>query len=359
MQMEQKYILGLTQELMKIRTDPENKPELRRAFSLVRKQLKGFQVEVFEQDGYRSLLAYSGKRRPKKFGLILNGHLDVIPGKPQQYSPSIRGRRLYGVGSMDMKASVACMLTVFKATAATSAVPLGLQIVTDEEIGGFHGTKLQVDSGVDANFVIAGESTGFNIVHAAKGVLQLEVQFHGKTAHGAYPWRGDNAVLQANKYVDRILKEIKNPSDAAWRSSCNVASVQTSNQSFNKIPDSCDLKLDIRFIAKDERRILTAVRKHLPPKARLNIYAHEPALNTDKRNVYLRRLKGSSEKVLGKEIHFTCAQGTSDARHFQSTGAACIEFGPSGGGIGTDNEWVNIPSLWSFCNILRNFIASL
>jgi len=46
--------------------------------------------------------------------------------------------------------------------------PIALQIVTDEEVGGFHGTKFQVENGVNAEFVIATEPTNLDIVTKAK-----------------------------------------------------------------------------------------------------------------------------------------------------------------------------------------------
>lgn len=50
---------------------------------------------------------------------------------------------------------------------------VGLQLVTNEGIRGFSGTKYQIESGVRADFVIAGEPTNFDIAHEAKGILQV------------------------------------------------------------------------------------------------------------------------------------------------------------------------------------------
>ena len=34
---------------------------------------------------------------------MLHGHLDVVPGRPEQFTPRIDGDRLYGRGAYDMK----------------------------------------------------------------------------------------------------------------------------------------------------------------------------------------------------------------------------------------------------------------
>ncbi len=67
-----------------------------------------YTIERFERNGIKSALIYFGRTRPKEFKVLLNGHLDVVPGKKEAYTPKIKGNRLYGVGAMDMKANVAC-----------------------------------------------------------------------------------------------------------------------------------------------------------------------------------------------------------------------------------------------------------
>ena len=45
-------------------------------------------------------------------------------------------------------------LEVSRRLAARTPYPLGLQLVTDQEIGGFDGTRLPVEEGVRAGFVV-------------------------------------------------------------------------------------------------------------------------------------------------------------------------------------------------------------
>ena len=46
--------------------------------------------------------------------IVWNGHVDVVPGKIEQFNPIIEGDRLYGRGSADMKAGVAAMMEAFR-----------------------------------------------------------------------------------------------------------------------------------------------------------------------------------------------------------------------------------------------------
>jgi succinyl-diaminopimelate desuccinylase len=351
--------LNLSKKLIACRTDPTNKSELHRALLLVEDELKGFHIERFERNGYLSILVSNTRHRPKRFKVLLNGHLDVIPGKDFQYTPKVVGRRLYGVGSMDMKSNVACLIQAFKESARSVSYPLGLQIVTDEEIGGFDGTMYQVERGVRADFVIAGETTQFDIVNEAKGVLWLKISCRGKTAHGAYPWRGENAIVKMNRCLEMLLKEFPVPAKQAWTTTMNISRIETSNQSFNKVPDTCTAFIDVRFVPSESRTILKRFRAALPKGFRVEVVAHEPALYVDKKNPYLTQLRKISERVTRRSVKFYGAQGSSDARHFTRVGCAGVEFGPIGKGIGTDDEWVSIPSLADYERILREFLLSL
>ena len=140
-------------------------------------------------------MIYPQKTRPKKFKIILNAHLDVVSGREEQYKPYEKDGKLFGRGAIDMKGAAAVEILVFKEVAKRVSYPLALQLVTDEEIGGFCGTKYQIEKGVRADFVIAGEPTDFGVNNKAKGIIWLKIKTKGKSAHGAYPWRGKNALL--------------------------------------------------------------------------------------------------------------------------------------------------------------------
>src|SRR3989344_7600611 len=140
-------ILSLGKRLISIRSVQGNPKAMNEALDAAVAGLLDFTIEWFESNGVKSVLVYNSKKRPNKFKVLLNGHLDVLPGKDYQYKPKIEANRLYGVGALDMKANLACLVMVFKDVADKVVYPLGLQIVTDEETGGFDGTKYQVEKG--------------------------------------------------------------------------------------------------------------------------------------------------------------------------------------------------------------------
>lgn len=355
----QDLILPLTQKLISIPSNPDNPGALSNALETALTPLAHLTIEFFEKNGTRSALVYAAKKRPEKFRIILNAHLDVIPGKQNQYTPRIEGDRLYGVGAMDMKGNAASMIAAFAQIAPHLAYPIALQLVTDEEVGGFNGTKHQIDSGVRADFVLAGEPTNFDIVHKAKGILQIEITAPGKTGHGAYPWRGSNAVWRMHEFLSVLKKEFPVPTGEVWATTLNLSTIKTTNESFNKIPDDCTVRIDIRFVDGNDDRVLATLKKILPPNFNFTIKAHEPAMNTPPTNDTLLRLQNSAKKTLVREITLRGANGSSDARHFAIVGGAGIEFGPEGGDIGGDNEWVSISGLNAYYATLIDFLENI
>lgn len=352
-------IISLTKKFISIKSTAGNTEELEKILELALSHMAECTIERFERNGVKSALIYNAKRRPKKFKIILNGHLDVVPGKEYQYTTEIKDNRLYGVGSMDMKASATCLILAFKEMAGKVSYPLGLQLVTDEEVGGFDGTKYQIEKGVRAEFIIAGEPTNFDIIHKAKGVLQVKISAKGKTAHGAYPWRGKNAIWKMNDFFNALKKRYPVPEREVWTTTVNLSKIQTSNQAFNKIPDDCASWLDVRFVPEEAKTIKENIQGLLPKGFIFDVIAHESVLLTDENNEFIKLLKKSSQCIADKDVRLRGAHGSSDARHFVRVNCAGIEFGPIGGGIGSDYEWVDILSLEKYYQILKDFLLAL
>ena len=357
--MNQDKIVELSKALISIQSETSKARELDAVLDVALAELKEYSVESFECNGIRSALIRNQNRRPSRFRVILNCHLDIVPGKAENYVPHINGNQLKGVGALDMKASAACLILVFKEVAKHVDFPLGLQIVTDEETGGFNGTKYQIDQGVRADFVITGEPTNLEIVNRAKGVLILKVRAQGKSAHGAYPWNGTNAISMMQNFLHKLQQLFPNPTCDKWVTTVNIAKIHTENDSFNKIPDDCTAFFDFRFVPEDRERILSRIRDILPDGFTIEIIADESPVENPVDNGYVKKLSTISAGYLKKPPVVRYANGTSDLRHFTGIGSTGVEFGPVGGEIGGDGEWVDIHSLGTYFEIMTTFLLSL
>src|SRR5262249_47422769 len=169
--------LAAASDLLAVPSTADRPDDLRRALEYVVDFVgPGFIVERFESGSKPSALIYVGAGPRPRFRVILNGHLDVVPGDPGQFQPRPDGQRLYARGAQDMKVSALALAQVFRDLAAGLPYPMALQLVTDEELGGHNGTRYQLEQGVIGDFVIVGEYSGLDIVADSKGLLHAKLQ---------------------------------------------------------------------------------------------------------------------------------------------------------------------------------------
>ncbi|WP_312473684.1 ArgE/DapE family deacylase [Neobacillus sp.] len=148
--------------------------------------------------------------------LILNGHIDTMPyGEQEKWSHDpflgqVQGDVLYGLGSTDMKASLAAMIMAaqtIKALGYKLKGDLIIQSVVDEE-GGGNGTLACVERGYRADAAIVGEPTQLNIQPAHMGFLFHEIVVEGQSLHSSQLWEGVNAIDKAIK-IYQALKDLE------------------------------------------------------------------------------------------------------------------------------------------------------
>jgi succinyl-diaminopimelate desuccinylase len=353
-------IVKLASELIKVPSTKENPKALQEVLAVCDKELGALHSNKFTKNNVPSMLYYNTSKTPKRFKVILNAHLDVVPAKENQYKPIFEGDKLYGRGAIDMKAAAAVEILVFKELAKKVKYPLGLQLVTDEEIGGANCTKYQIEKGVRADFVIAGEQTELDVSNKAKGIVWAKITCKGKSAHGAHVWEGKNAITKMTEFSNtKLYKTFPMINKAAWVTTANLAKIESSNTAFNKVPDDCSVSVDFRYIPEEKDKILQKIEKMLPKGFSCEIVTNEPSQFTQPDNVYALKLLSEIGKNTGKKAKYISDHGASDIRHYDRVNVQGVCFGPIGKGLHTDNEWVSIKSLEQYYEILKNFLLSL
>lgn len=352
-------VLSFAKSLIAIESVKEKPAMLKRVLEEALKPLSGFTIERFEKNGVPSALVYTGTMRPKRFKILLNAHLDVVPAKSEQFKPFEKGGKLWGRGSNDMKAAAAAEILVFKELAKSLPYSLGLQLVTDEEIGGHDGAKYQIEKGVRADFAIAGEPTDMDINNQSKGVIWAKINCNGTSAHGAYPWNGTNALWKAHRFLSALRLVYPVPTKEVWKTTVNVARIETSNGTFNKVPDNASIWLDIRYIPKDTDTVIDRLDAMLPEGTELDIIVQEPCQFTRKNNEYITHLAGALQNVLKKKPQIIVKHGAADIRHFNAVDCDGVTWGPVGAGLHTDNEWVSIKSMLEYVQALQIFLKTI
>jgi succinyl-diaminopimelate desuccinylase len=293
--------------------------------------------------------------------ILLHGHLDVVPGHPNQFEPQVEGDRLIGRGAYDMKGAVAAMMLVLHDLRDQDTVRLCLGVVPDEESEEEkdRGSDRLVDNGFTGDFAITGEPTDMHIGVEAKGVLAVRLEVPGRAAHGATPWLGDNAILRALDVFRSVesLPFARQSSELFDRPSINLGRIW-GGDALNKVPDTCVIDVDIRYLPEqDPDRILEEVRDL--PGAKLKSTFRRPPATVDRGSPYVRALCAAAAPHHGDEVMSVGRDGASDAVSFLRVGIPAVEFGPIGAGHHGPEEWVSLSSLASYRKTLIDFITGL
>jgi len=346
----------LGEKLIAIPSTADNPEELRHALDIAKMELQGFAVEEFEGSGIPSVLISNTDDTSRQFKVILNAHLDVVPAG--KYQLVEKEGKFYGRGAYDMKIAAAVMILLFKELAKSVDYPLALQLVTDEEMGGFHGTKYQVEQGVSGEFVIAGDISDLKVQNKSKGMLWIKIKANGKSAHGAYPWEGENALEKLQRGLEKLKMLYPDPEEAVWRTTINIAKIETPNVAFNKVPEEATAFLDVRFIPEEKDTIMDTIKSNLASDAQIEIIANETSQYTDENNIYVKHLKTSIEKITGSKAEMLQLHGASDVRFYEQMGVPAVCFGPHGGGQHSDEEWVEKEGIQTYYEILKLTVRS-
>jgi succinyl-diaminopimelate desuccinylase len=290
--------------------------------------------------------------------IVFHGHLDVVPGRADQFEPRIDGDLLFGRGAYDMKGALGAMMLAICELSANppDGATVEFVMVPDEERAqpGVNASEMLVADGLRADMVICGEPTDMLVGVQAQGVLILEVEVEGRAAHGSTPWLGDNAILRALEVYRRIESlPFTNASTPLFaRPSVNLGRI-SGGDAVNKVPDRCHMDVDIRYLpGQDPEEILRQVRDSGPSQVAVSI-ARPPA-DTDPDHPLVTALIGAASSYddcttsIGRN-------GASDAVAFLAVGVPAVEFGPRGAGHHGPDEHVDLPSLATYRRTLVDF----
>jgi succinyl-diaminopimelate desuccinylase len=333
------------------------------AAGFVKGWLESRDIEVRDHDhnGVPVLVADVGATAAQAPCVVFHGHLDVVPGRPEQFAARVEGDRLIGRGAYDMKGGLASMMCAMKDIDGQDAVRVRLVCVPDEESEETdeRSTDAFVAAGLGGEFAITGEPTNMHIGVEAKGVLAMRIVVHGRAAHSSTPWLGDNAVLKAVDVFRQIesLPFSRESSEMFDRPSINLGRI-AGGDALNKVPDRCEMAVDVRYLpGQDPGAILAQVRA-IPEIDVTRTFLHPP-VTVSRADPYVQGLREAVSRTTRGEVMSVGRDGASDAASFIEAGIPAVEFGPAGGGHHGPDEWVSISSMQRYRRALAEFVRAL
>lgn len=299
-------------------------------------------------DGSKAnLLAAAGPERADGAGLVLSGHMDVVPAiEPEWKSdPFILvedNDRYVARGAADMKGFIALAVNRFTTIdPATLVHPLLLLLTYDEEIGTLGARRFSetwLDRAALPRSVIIGEPTSLRVVRMHKGMVRIRLDFEGEAAHSGYPHLGRSAIEPAGRVIVALSglrreMERERPANGEYFpevpfAALNIGTV-SGGSAANVIPDRCELQLGVRLlpgmVAEEMIERIREVATSVAGDASLSLHyiSESPAMALEEHAAIYRQLSAELGQTRSESVMFA-----SDAGWLRRMGLECVLFGP-------------------------------
>ncbi len=361
------------------------------AATLLRQRLlaEGIDAEVRGRVPERGNVFARLPGRSGKTALVLLSHTDVVPaGDASQWShPPFAGviedGYLHGRGAADMKGTVAAQamaLILLRRLRVPLAHAVGFVCVADEEAGGAYGAGWVARDQPDRlRAEVCLNEGGGSFVHldgrewcllgvGEKARYEVRATFHGRGAHAARPWQGENAFYKAAAALARLqayeperdtrgpifgpLGRVTGPVTPAnvdavierlGRTSPRLAdhlrqvsrmlvtpTLIAGGVKSNSVPDVCHLTCDVRALPHQGPAYVEAHARRLLEGADLSIEQTAVANTSAAPDDLVGMLTDVMRRVLDRPIDVvpSISGGFTDSRFVRELGARAYGFAP-------------------------------
>ncbi len=318
--------------------------------------------------------------------IAMNGHLDTVPisdpdaWSSHPYDPTVTAdsRKLVGRGASDMKSSVAVMMYVARLLKdAPLKGRIEVHVVSDEETSGVYGTQFligEMEAGrmPKPDYCLIGEKSDLKVRNAERGILGVEITFHGRASHTASARAtGINAIAKAAKGVLALEGDIDRFHPAVGKPVISV-NTMAAGVAHNVVPGEAHIRVDRRLVpgetkesaVAEMRAALDAVASDDPDfKYTMNV---DPtgdfiAANiTEASSPIVAALQASVKDITGADPeYFVAWAGATDGRFYRQAGIDTVGYGPGGENAHGANEAVFIDDLVTQARVYVDTISRL
>ncbi|MCC6704362.1 MAG: M20 family metallopeptidase [Thermomicrobiales bacterium] len=297
--------------------------------------------------------------------IAMNGHLDTVPvsdpdawiSGPFEPRVSEDGKKLFGRGASDMKSSVGVMLYVIDTLKHTPLKGcLQAHVVSDEELSARFGTLAVIEEIKAGNlprpdYVLIGEKSDLKVRNAERGILALEVIFHGRASHtAAARATGINAIAKAAKGILALEGDIDKFHPAIGKPVISVNMIEA-GVAHNVVPGEAKISVDRRLIPGETKdSVVAEIRAQLDavaatdPDFKYTLIVdpedHYIEANiTEEDSPLVQAIQASIRSVTGQEPeYFVAWAGATDGRFYRKEGIDTVGYGPYGENAHGANE---------------------
>ncbi|OHA16497.1 MAG: hypothetical protein A3C79_02670 [Candidatus Taylorbacteria bacterium RIFCSPHIGHO2_02_FULL_45_28] len=352
-------------ELISFKTITSDSVQNKKALDfIVSKISKKAIIKRIKNDGVETLIVSNKDTRTPDVCFLV--HVDVVVGKPEQFSMIIKKGMAYGRGVSDMKFSIPMGYSLLNDLIEDkSDISFAFVVTTDEETGGFKGGAYLANEYKFKPKMLIVPDGGDDLIFIskAKGVCALRIDSKGIPAHSSRIWDGKNALEPIIALCDIILKRYRqNNKKESWKTTVNLGKLQGGIFANQVCPEAYAI-LDFRFpqttTFKNIFDEVSKLARKIDPSLKISTHSIGSPTAVDLKDPIVKMFIRNFEKKIGKKVKIQGTYGASDARHFSDLDAPVLMIKPIGGDIHGDNENISIDSCLVFYSALQSFLSEL
>jgi acetylornithine deacetylase len=298
------------------------------------------------------------------------------------FSPVMKDGRIYGRGAGDMKGGLvaACLAyRLLKDVGFTPASRLVFQSVIDEECTGL-GTLACLERGYAADGVIITEPFGQTLLVSQLGVLWMEVETAGRSAHVLDTSKGVNAILALYEIygaLQQLEEEWNRPEnrpfeyrDAVHPINFNLGVIEGGDWP-SSVPQHGRMRVRVAFFPGQgldlvRQRLTDCIGRALKERpglagieASVTFRGHAAEGYSSGGTALFDQLRNAHRLLTGEMPRDLASTATTDTRFFHlNRGIPATCYGPIGGNFHGADEWIDIQSMLDVAVVLALFIVS-
>lgn len=344
---------ALLETLVLIETPSNDKAAVDRLGKLMISQLQalGAEVDVFPRPIAGDLVM--GRWGAKTGGILLLSHMDTVYDLGTLAHQPFREAdgKLYGPGVLDMKGSIAMLLTIlrlFREQQIWPRRPIRALFTTDEETGSLASREFIESEAAKADLALCLEPALASgaIKTARKGTGDIELRVQGVAAHAGIDHQtGRNAIEELAYHI----LEAQKLTDYQRGTTVNVGVVSGGTRA-NVVPDAARALIDFRIPDFAELKRLEAWVSQLDPvipgtTLSAAIDLNRPPMPRDATMAQTFAKAQSIARQVGLQMTEGSTGGGSDANFVAPLGIPVLDgLGPVGDGAHSEREFAWLDS---------------